>query len=164
MDEATALAFQRAACEQLEKRFGSARRKRRNRRRWSRNRLLAAARGAAELLGSPLGVHPFLQHVGTTTSTLYRFFPAGWHDLLREAGLEPLPPGTTRQWTDDELLAEYDRVHESLGRHPTLAELGRLATPSRSTFLNRLGGKAEIEDRHGQWSGAAAALSAADSD
>ena len=151
MDVALALAYQRAAGKILNEQLAAAKSPRSNGTRWSRNRLIAAVRGAAEVLGTPLGIHPFMQYVGTTTSTLYRWFPRGWHSLLDEAGVETCPPGTTKRWSDEDLLAEYDRVHAELGRHPTLAELGRLATPSRSTFFNRLGGTREIRERHAEW-------------
>lgn len=132
--------------------------------RWTRTSLVEAVKHAVEELGWPLTIHEFLGFVGTASNTIYRHFPRGWYDLLDEAGIEPVARGMPTKWSDEELLAEYDKVHAKFGRHPTLNELDTWAGPSACTFKNRLGRKAEMERRYEDWVAADRPVEAAGDD
>jgi hypothetical protein len=58
------------------------------------------------------------------------------------------PLNRKRDCFDEQLLEEYHRVAETVGRTPTLAEFNRLSPVSMTTLQHRLGNKGEIERRY----------------
>lgn len=77
---------------------------------------------------------------------------ATWTALRRAAGLPDAAPRAGRkQFTRDDLLAEFDRIKTLIGRDPTWSDLERHASISPSTFQLRLGNMPDIRQAHREW-------------
>lgn len=75
-----------------------------------------------------------------------------WTVLRQAAGLGGAAPRADRkQFTRDDLLAEFDRVQTLVGRPPTFVDLDRHASIGRSTFQSRFGNMPDLRMAHRQW-------------
>ncbi len=118
---------------------------------WTKKQMVRVAKKALEELGWPLTCYGFLAYAGIRSPTLYRVYPRGFHDLLDDAGIEPAKPGLPVKWSDDQLLADYGRIAEELGRYPTVVELDQMAEASQATYRLRIGRKGQIIKRYEEW-------------
>jgi hypothetical protein len=116
---------------------------------WTRERLIAAARTADRASPDPLTRPLFCELAEVSDYTIYRLFPRGWFELVTTARIRPAP--TARRWTDDALLTAYHALHAKLGRHPTANELRRHADVSHNTYRKRFGGVRELRERYAEW-------------
>lgn len=118
---------------------------------WTRGLLIGTVQLAFEEHG-PMSLLTFCRIAAISQQTIQRAFPGGWHQLLAEAGLEPPPRRNARpNWSDEELLADYHRLCEQLGRPPTESQLCRFGVASSQTYRNRFGRTAELRERYESW-------------
>lgn len=116
---------------------------------WTRESLIAAARGLAAALDRPLPHRVFRERTGVTDGDLRRAFPKGWRQLQRAADLPPDP--VANRFTNDDLLADYHALTQHLGRPPKVAEIAARCRASLNTYRNRFGSQRALRARYAEW-------------
>ncbi|QDT36739.1 hypothetical protein [Stratiformator vulcanicus] len=77
--------------------------------------------------------------------SIYYYFPGGWRELKREAGLDPNPATRQRDITDEDIMEAYQQAAQLLCRHPSLNEIERLTGISVSTIAKRFGPRRKVK-------------------
>jgi hypothetical protein len=74
-------------------------------------------------------------------------------DLLLDAAPAPFGNlgGRPRQYTRDDLLAEFERVRNVVGKDPTWADIDRHGRIGRATFQSRIGNMPQVREAHREW-------------
>jgi len=102
----------------------------------TKEEILAAIRRAAEELGRAPSRGELRRITGVSHYRVLSEFPT-LRDAVRAAGLEPNPKG--EKISTEDLLADWKRVAEKLGRRPSRAEYVREGKFSPGTFVVRFG-------------------------
>src|ERR1051325_3880265 len=101
-----------------------------------RDEILAAIRRAAEELGRAPSRGGLRRITGVSHYRVLAEFPT-LREAVRAAGLEPNPKG--EKISTENLLADWKRVAEKLGRRPSRAEDVREGRYSAGAFVGRFG-------------------------
>jgi hypothetical protein len=107
----------------------------------ARETILAAIRRAAEELGRAPSRGELRRITGLSHYRVLAEFPT-LRDAVRTAGLEPNPKGG--KISTEDLLADWKRVAEKLGRRPSRAEYLREGRYSAGAFVGRFGSWSRI--------------------
>jgi hypothetical protein len=75
--------------------------------------------------------------LGKFSLSIYHRRFDSWDNAVQRAGFEPYSP---KQFTDEDLLDELDRMVEKLGRPPTEKEVKELSRRSLAVYYSRFGG------------------------
>jgi len=101
--------------------------------------LLAELRRVAESMGRCPTSEEFDEQGCFSAATYFRRFDS-WAAALDRAGVSgSYPSPSRRQVSDDDLLAELDRLASALGRPPTETEMSELGDHSPKTYRRRFG-------------------------
>lgn len=101
--------------------------------------LLAELRRVTEAMGRCPTSGEFDERGRFSAATYFRRFDS-WAAALDRAGVsESYPSPSRRQVSDDDLLAELDRLADALGRPPTETEMSELGDHSPKTYRRRFG-------------------------
>ena len=100
--------------------------------------LLAELRRLAEEHGTPATAEVMNDEGAYWVSTYRRRF-GSWGNALAEAGFEPADARTTKQLSDEELLAELKRMATADDEPPTFQEMEAEGQYSPRTYVNRFG-------------------------
>lgn len=105
---------------------------------------------AARLGVTTLTLNDFLRESGVTRHQVYALFPeGGWTTVLQAAGLDLRPQDSPL--TDNDLLAEFHRVAQELGRIPTWRFFQDQANVSSDTVRRRFGGLEGTLKHYREW-------------
>src|ERR1043166_531625 len=107
----------------------------------SKEKILAAIRRAAVELGRAPSRWELRRITGVSHYRVLAEFPT-LREAVRAAGLEPNPKGGKIRTED--LLADWKRVAEKLGRRPSRAEYVREGRYSAGAFVGRFGSWAGV--------------------
>lgn len=117
----------------------------------TRQELVEAVRQAGRKLGPGMSGSDFRRSTGISLNQVYKLFPeGGWNELRDLAGLARHPK-SKGPLSDDDLLGEFDRVAKELGRIPTWALFGSKARISATIVRRRLGGVEGTLRRYRDW-------------
>jgi hypothetical protein len=97
---------------------------------WTRERIIQAAKQAAAGRNPPLSVPVFCRRSGVKPYHIYRLFPSGWTEVREYAGI-PRNPKDNAPITDEQLLQKFHRVVCEIGAIPTSNRFEALAHVSR---------------------------------
>lgn len=118
---------------------------------YTREDLVKAARKAQEKVDGPLTRRGFIEITGISERQIDRLFPEGrWTEIRELAGISRHPQDR-REYTDDEVLAEYHRVVNEVGSIPTWAIFTAEANISRDTLARRFGGLQGTLKAYASW-------------
>ena len=101
-----------------------------------RNGVLAGIRRAAKVLGRPPKRYELMRFAGVSLTAVLRHFQSLTNAIIA-AGLEPQPMG--RRVSDEELLADWNRVRQELGRVPKYFEYACHGRHAANTLTSRFG-------------------------
>jgi hypothetical protein len=104
---------------------------------------------AKKLRKKHLKMVEFIKLTGISRYRLYIYFPGGWAEVCRKAGLEI--PCLNRKIPDDTLIEEFHRVANEWGGIPAWAQIKNELPISIDTFLKRFGGKQGFLERYKNW-------------
>ena len=118
---------------------------------YTKDSIVAAAKEAARKAGPALSRGDFERLTGISQYYIYRAFPeGGWLEVKRLAGLERHPKNNV-SFSNDELLAEFHRVAESLGKVPSWSLFAAHASVSADVGRRRFGGLQGTLVRYRSW-------------
>lgn len=120
----------------------------------NRERIVSEARRIARRTKGPLTLHRFTRAARISLSQVYYWFPEGWPDVLKRAGLGHRA-ALRRETTPEMLLADIDRVARRLGKPPSWSQYERLRSRDYAVtdYRRHFGrGSAPIR-RYLQWKG-----------
>lgn len=118
---------------------------------FTKKTIIRAAKKAARKAGHTLSRADFERLTGISQHHIYRVFPdGGWTQVKQLAGLERHPKAKT-PLSDEELLAEFHRIAESLGKMPTWSLFAASATVSAAVVSRRFGGLQGTLARYRSW-------------
>ena len=95
-------------------------------------------RRLAETLGPDLTLARFTRETSISSHTVYRHFES-WPALRQAAGLPPHAARSKVRYTDEELMAAFDRVYRFLGRTPSIRQFTQLTRINTGTLALRFG-------------------------
>jgi hypothetical protein len=117
----------------------------------SRDDVIREAKAVASLLGvTTLTLSDFLRESAITRHQVYTLFPeGGWTTVLQAAGLDLRPQDLPL--SDEDLLVEFHRVAQELGRIPTWRLFHDRAKVSADTVRKRFGGLEGTLKHYREW-------------
>ena len=90
---------------------------------------------------SPLTRDQFIQLTGVSRKDMYKLFPDGHWGKLSELAQIRIHPCGRRNFTNDELIAQFHEVTKQTGRLPTRHEFSTRSDDfTYSSIVNRFGG------------------------
>ncbi len=115
----------------------------------SRRSIIQAVKALAAKTKGPLTIAR-ARNAGIDQSAIYYWFPRGWLEVLREAGLlKRAARGPTT--TDHALMCTLHRLAVKLGRLPRRCEFERNADRSYATYAKRFGPHPAVLRAYGTW-------------
>ena len=113
-----------------------------------RNGVLAGIRKAAKALGRPPKRYELMRFAGVSLTAVLRHFQSLTNAIIA-AGLEPRTRG--RKISDEELLADWNRVRQDLGRTPRYFEYACHGRHAANTLSGRFGSYRKAVARAEEW-------------
>lgn len=106
------------------------------RQQYSNDDLEAEMQGVADEVGHAPRTADMEEHGDISPATFTNRF-GSWEDAVKEAGFNADESATGKQYTDEELVAELQRLADKLGHPPTTTEMNSDGEFSAGVYLNR---------------------------
>lgn len=117
----------------------------------TRESVIELAKKVAKECNTPVSRREFEQRARISTYTIYRLFPDGGWNRLRELAGIPRHPLDNEPLSDTEILEAFHSLATELGTIPTGAQIDALAKVSRSSIYRRFGGQKGLLTQYGDW-------------
>jgi len=117
----------------------------------NQEKIIEAAKQAAEKVSGPLSRTQFERITGISQYHIYKLFPeSGWSEVRRLAGLERHPKDMV-PLSDEQLLQEYHAVASSIGQIPTWSAFAHRSSISADVIRRRFRGTRGTLERYQDW-------------